>query len=289
MSRVRIITLLVMFLMECVLAFSISAEGRLYRSVPLANVIETSGFTVYDIKRTDDGFVWFATDRGLIRFDGEHGVRIRLDDGHGAAVSVSALTPAGGGSLIAATSQGVYRLQPAEGRYMATRLLDGSVLRATCGLRGGSGISLIGSEEGLVAFLPDGKTKRIKVGRDMLDLSNSTCMYVGTDGWTTDAYMLAVTYDEGADPATSLEVTIIHGCSLKNGDHIYHSSLSKSNVVGKISGGRFKPVATDIPQIYTERSGAYRRFHSFKGESNQITITSLTTARLRHKYYFKLC
>lgn len=173
MSRVRIITLLVMFLMECVLAFSISAEGRLYRSVPLANVIETSGFTVYDIKRTDDGFVWFATDRGLIRFDGEHGVRIRLDDGHGAAVSVSALTPAGGGSLIAATSQGVYRLQPAEGRYMATRLLDGSVLRATCGLRGDSGISLIGSEEGLVAFLPDGKTKRIKVGRDMLDLSNS--------------------------------------------------------------------------------------------------------------------
>ena len=71
--------------------------------------------------------------------------------------------------------------------------------------------------------------------------------WIDAEGWITDAYMLAVTYDEGSDPAKSSEVTIIHGSSLKNGDHVYHSSLAKCNAVGKISGGKFKPVAADTP------------------------------------------
>ena len=71
--------------------------------------------------------------------------------------------------------------------------------------------------------------------------------WIEADGWTTDAYMLAVTYDEGKDPAKSSEVVIIHGGSLKRDDHIYHSSRSKVNVVGKVSDGKFKAITTDIP------------------------------------------
>ena len=71
--------------------------------------------------------------------------------------------------------------------------------------------------------------------------------WIEAGGWTTDAYMLAVTYDEGKDPAKSSEVVIIHGGSLKRDDHIYHSSRSKVNVVGKVSDGKFKAITTDIP------------------------------------------
>ena len=71
--------------------------------------------------------------------------------------------------------------------------------------------------------------------------------WIEADGWTTDAYMLAVKYDEGKDPAKSSEVVIIHGGSLKRDDHIYHSSRSKVNVVGKVSDGKFKAITTDIP------------------------------------------
>ena len=71
--------------------------------------------------------------------------------------------------------------------------------------------------------------------------------WIDADGWTTDAYMLAVTYDEGVDPAKSSEVTLIHGGTLKRDGHIYHSSHTKGNIVGKVSGGKFKPLATDVP------------------------------------------
>ncbi|MDE5584902.1 MAG: heparinase II/III family protein [Muribaculaceae bacterium] len=71
--------------------------------------------------------------------------------------------------------------------------------------------------------------------------------WIDAEGWSTDAYMLAVTYDEDSDPAKSSEVTLIHGGTLKRDGHTYHSSRTKSNVVGKISGGKFKPVVTDVP------------------------------------------
>ena len=71
--------------------------------------------------------------------------------------------------------------------------------------------------------------------------------WIDADGWTTDAYMLAVNYDEGTDPAKSSEITIIHGSSLRRDGKICHSSLAKQNAVGKISGGKFSPIATEIP------------------------------------------
>ncbi len=71
--------------------------------------------------------------------------------------------------------------------------------------------------------------------------------WIEADGWATDAYMLAVTYDEGTDPAKSSEVTMIHGSLLKRDGDLYHSTLAKNNVVGKVSGGKFKTLTSDIP------------------------------------------
>lgn len=71
--------------------------------------------------------------------------------------------------------------------------------------------------------------------------------WIDADGWTTDAYMLAVTYDEGTDPTRSSEVTLIHGSALKRNGKNYHNSLSKSNLVAEISNGKFKSITTDIP------------------------------------------
>ncbi len=74
--------------------------------------------------------------------------------------------------------------------------------------------------------------------------------WIDADGWTTDAYMLAVTYDEGADPAKSSDVALIHGSALKKNGKNYHSSLSKTNLVGNISNGKFKLIATDVPSSH---------------------------------------
>ena len=71
--------------------------------------------------------------------------------------------------------------------------------------------------------------------------------WIDADGWTTDAYMLAVTYDEGADPMKASEVTIIHGGSLKNDGRVLHSSLSKENTTGTVRNGKFKASQTDVP------------------------------------------
>lgn len=71
--------------------------------------------------------------------------------------------------------------------------------------------------------------------------------WIEADGWTTDAYMLAVTYDEGTDPSKSSDVTIIHGGSLKRDGKTIHSSLAKQNIIGSLKNGTFVPRQTDTP------------------------------------------
>lgn len=60
--------------------------------------------------------------------------------------------------------------------------------------------------------------------------------WIDADGWTTDAYMLAVTYKEGADPTKPDEVFINHGSSLRRGNEVIFSSLAKLNVIAKPEG-----------------------------------------------------
>ena len=60
--------------------------------------------------------------------------------------------------------------------------------------------------------------------------------WIDADGWSTDAYLLAVSYKEGADPSNPDEVFIGHGSSLRRGSDVRFSSLSKLNVISNDKG-----------------------------------------------------
>ena len=51
--------------------------------------------------------------------------------------------------------------------------------------------------------------------------------WIEADGWTTDAYMLAVTYGEGMNPAEANDWFVCYGSALRCGRQSYFSSLSK--------------------------------------------------------------
>ena len=60
--------------------------------------------------------------------------------------------------------------------------------------------------------------------------------WIEADGWTTDAYMFAVTYEEGADPATSRDIFVCYGSALRRGGEPYFASLSKLFVMQHAEG-----------------------------------------------------
>lgn len=64
--------------------------------------------------------------------------------------------------------------------------------------------------------------------------------WIEADGWATDAYMFAVTYDEGADPAEPERQFIAYGSALRRGATSYFSSLSKLSVIRKEEAGRME-------------------------------------------------
>ncbi len=168
-------------------ALSAYSEGRLYQRVPHVYGLDSDGYTTYDITRTGDGFIWFATDRGLIRFDGEHSVKIDFPDSKENDVVVKALAPVYGKGLIAATSAGMFRIDTKSNRHVITKLLDGAIFPATCAIRVNDTVSLVGGDEGVLLFTNDGKPRKIMVGRDVLDLSNKVVdVSVGENG----AYLL---------------------------------------------------------------------------------------------------
>lgn len=55
--------------------------------------------------------------------------------------------------------------------------------------------------------------------------------WIEADGWTTDAYMFAVTYHKNGNPSKPDRIFINHGSSLRLGKNVYFSSLSKLNAV----------------------------------------------------------
>lgn len=57
--------------------------------------------------------------------------------------------------------------------------------------------------------------------------------WIEADGWTTDAYMFVVSYDEGTNPADSKDIFVCYGSALRRGETSYFSSLSKLYVVMK--------------------------------------------------------
>ena len=61
--------------------------------------------------------------------------------------------------------------------------------------------------------------------------------WIEADGWATDAYMFAVSYEEGTSPANSEEIFICYGSALRREEVTYFSSLSKLTLIEKEEKG----------------------------------------------------
>lgn len=57
--------------------------------------------------------------------------------------------------------------------------------------------------------------------------------WINADGWDTDAYMLALSYQENGEATKPDEIFIGHGSSLRHGNDVRYASLSKLNVIQK--------------------------------------------------------
>ncbi|MCM1295898.1 MAG: helix-turn-helix domain-containing protein [Muribaculaceae bacterium] len=175
--RVRYNFLALVAMLIFLIAFppDIGAEGRLFRKVPSGGEsAQISQTTVYDIKRTDDGYTWIAAEGGLFRFDGEHTARILLPDESKGIAPVKSLAPLHGGGLIIGTNSTLYHLSIDKNSYKIEALLEGKPFSATCGMTTASGDAVIGGDDGLVVYSPaSGKTTHIKLDKNILKLTNN--------------------------------------------------------------------------------------------------------------------
>lgn len=62
--------------------------------------------------------------------------------------------------------------------------------------------------------------------------------WIEADGWSTDAYMFAVSYEKGAESADTKDVFLLYGSSLRRSSDIYFSSLAKLNYILQESNGK---------------------------------------------------
>lgn len=102
--------------------------------------------------------------------------------------------------------------------------------------------------------------------------------WIEADGWTTDAYMFAVCYPEGSDPARAGEIFIGHGSSLRRGDDVRFASLSKLNVIAKEDGGKLDLQAAGQPRM---------RF-SYKSQAPKVTLNGQPAKAVRANRLLKI-
>ncbi len=174
MARVDIKNTYIIILLAVLLSASPAfAEGRLFKRLPKAEGLETETYTTYDMAHTGDGFVWLATDHGLLRFDGEHCLLVPITTDKGERIPVKAIAPTATESLLVGTGSTVYRLDSYGNQHTFKPLLDGRSFPATSAIYVPGKYSVIGGDEGLVVFDPaTGEEHHILVGRDVLDISN---------------------------------------------------------------------------------------------------------------------
>lgn len=73
--------------------------------------------------------------------------------------------------------------------------------------------------------------------------------WIDADGWTTDAYMLAVSYPEGGSPKNPSEMFVCHGSSVRRDGDVYFSSLSKLSVIAHEQDGKLDLQVTGQPRV----------------------------------------
>lgn len=84
-------------------------------------------------------------------------------------------------------------------------------------------------------------------------LADGTLMHsnswIWAEGWETDAYMFAVSYDENSKPEDATEICIIYGSALRCNGKSYFGSLSKLNVIQKLVGNTMSVTIDGQPLI----------------------------------------
>jgi len=153
--------------------FEMSAEGRSFRKVISDDYAAISQATVYDIKRTGSGFTWIATDQGLMRFDGEHVIKVPLSYGDKKSKAVKSLAAMTGGDLLIGTDSHIFRLTSDGNSYKTEPLLGGMPFQATCGITSASGDAILGGDDGVVIFSPDSnQAVHLRMSGNILNLQN---------------------------------------------------------------------------------------------------------------------
>ena len=102
--------------------------------------------------------------------------------------------------------------------------------------------------------------------------------WIDADGWTTDAYMFAVSYPEGSDPAQAKDVFIGHGSSLRRGDDVRFASLAKLNVIAKEDGGK----------LDLQAAGQPRMKFSYKSQAPKVTLNGQPAKAVRADKLLKI-
>lgn len=106
--------------------------------------------------------------------------------------------------------------------------------------------------------------------------------WIEADGWNTDAYMFAVSYPEGGDVTNPSETFIGHGSSLRRGDDVRFSSLSKLSVIAKSEGRKLDIQVTGQPRINMGIKGSPTSL-TVNGKSTPITKAgSLVRVKLQN-------
>ena len=83
--------------------------------------------------------------------------------------------------------------------------------------------------------------------------------WIEADGWTTDAYMFAVTYKEGDKPSSAKEMFVCYGSALRRGNDSYFSSMSKLFVIKKEDRNGWKLWMQGQPYMNASFGGASGR------------------------------
>lgn len=148
--------------------------GKMFRKIPNADGIDLSQATVYDIKKAENGFVWIATDDGLIRFDGEHSIRVELPAQENGSPVVRSVAMVHDRVLLAGTDHDIYKITLDNGYHKVEPLFEGKPFSATCGITTASGDAIIGGDDGLVIYYHGtDKVARVKLSDNVLNLSNN--------------------------------------------------------------------------------------------------------------------
>lgn len=112
--------------------------------------------------------------------------------------------------------------------------------------------------------------------------SNSWIM---ADGWMTDAYLFAVSYEEGTEPAEAKDLFVCYGSALRRGDTSYFSSLSKLFVIQKEENKQMKLWMEGQPKMHALLRSAKKP--AFLEINNQSVPFEYTNGSVEIRCYSK--